>query len=132
MPVHTNSLSLSLSLPPSLSQGMSDLSALCQIMCAMFADHCPVYSKSAVPPQPSWGQQPIRPPATYATPNPYGARPPYPQYPPQQQQYPGECCIHRVSGFCSRGGKCILSNFKRGAICLQIQGGQPHTKYREG
>lgn len=69
--------------------GTSDLSALCQIMCATFADHCPVYSKSAAPPQPSWGQQPIRPPATYATPNPYGARPPYPQYPPQQQQYPG-------------------------------------------
>lgn len=68
--------------------GTSDLSALCQIMCATFADHCPVYSKSAAPQQPvSWGQQPVRPPATYATPNPYGARPPYPQYPPQQQ-YP--------------------------------------------
>ena len=99
------SLPLSLSLSLSLSdlglflthfQGTSDLSALCQIMCAMFVDHCPVYSKSAATrqqQQPSWGgqPQPVRPPATYATPSPYGARPPYPQYPPQQQQqYPGE------------------------------------------
>ena len=88
---------LSSSLPPSLSntlsslnsQGVSDLSALCQIMCATFADHCPVYSKSAVPQQPTWGQQPVRPPATYTTPSPYGARPPYPQQYPQQPQYPG-------------------------------------------
>ena len=87
------SFSLSISLtppPPTHTQGISDLSALCQIMCATFADHCPVYSKSAASQQPSWGQQPVRPPATYATPSPYGARPPYPQYPPQQQQYPGE------------------------------------------
>ncbi|XP_064397576.1 tumor susceptibility gene 101 protein-like [Halichondria panicea] len=93
-------------------QNSSDLPTLTQILCATFAEHCPVYSKRNVPQQQQptpqsggWGQpnRPVQPPSTYATPSnfptpqPYGNTPPrgpYPgqhsqsSYPPQQTPYP--------------------------------------------
>ena len=66
-----------------LPQGSSDLTTLVQIMCATFAENCPVYSKAAArpPPQQAYSQ---------------------PRYPPQPQQYqqpqqqrpPYGVCIH--------------------------------------
>ena len=104
-------------------QGVSDLTALCQIMCATFVDHCPVYSKAAAPPQQTWNQ-PVRPPSTYATPNPYGGRPPYQPYPPQQQQYPGErrvCAIFFLSKL-ERNNFCGLSFSRRTLRLSTIRG----------
>jgi ESCRT-I complex subunit TSG101 len=65
--------------------GSSDLTALAQIMCATFADRCPVYSKPA-----QWQPpQPVQPPTSYRSPNPYPSGYPPPQAQPPQQPYPG-------------------------------------------
>ena len=71
----------------SLPQGKSDLPTLVQILCTVFAENIPVYSR---PKQPTGA-----PPSNYTSPSQYGgypasSRPPYPsahqpQYPPQQQ-----------------------------------------------
>ena len=74
-------------------QAQSDMTILIQVLCATFADHCPVYSKTAQQPQPqpqmSWQhhpQRPVQPPSTYSTPTAY--RSPYPQQQPPRLQYP--------------------------------------------
>ncbi|XP_064397572.1 E3 ubiquitin-protein ligase TRIM33-like isoform X2 [Halichondria panicea] len=72
-------------------QNSSDLPTLTQVLCATFAEHCPVYSKSKVLKQQQPTPQSVQPPSTYATPSKiptpqqYGNTPPRGPYPEKKQ-----------------------------------------------
>ncbi len=94
---------------PSL-QNSSDLPTLTQILCATFAEHCPVYSKRNVPQQQQptpqsggWGQpnRPVQPPSTYATPSNFPTPQPYGNTPPRGP-YPGALNLNYCEA-CGRG-----------------------------
>ena len=71
--------------PPKM-QGSADLSTLVQIMCATFAEHCPVYSKAqhTRAPHNPYNQPPSQTPSHY---NQQPGYPPYGQPPPQRPAY---------------------------------------------